>query len=76
MATNKSEQQLLSDISEKLDVVVGFLAIRGIENDQSAMVSKLSALELHPRIIGFVSGLSENAVNVRLSRDRKKKSKK
>ena len=74
--SNQSQQEVLTEISSKLDLVLGFMAVRGIENDETAMVKKLSAMGLHPRTIGLVSGLTENAVKIRLSRDRKKKPKK
>ncbi len=74
--SNQSQQEVLTEISSKLDLVLGFMAIRGIENDETAMVKRLGAMGLRPRIISHVSGLTENAVNIRLSRSRKKKSKK
>ena len=73
MSNTASEPELLSEISDKLNVIIGMLAIRGLEDDQGASVEKLHGLGLRPRVIGPIVGLSENAVNVRLTRSRKKK---
>lgn len=62
----------LAEISNQLDTVVGFLAIRGLEADSNAMIIRLRELGLGTRTMSHVLGLSENAVAIRLSRLKKK----
>lgn len=75
MSINKSQIEHLSDISEKLDTVIAFLAVRDI-NDSGAIVEKLVGMGFTAKTIAPVVGLTENAVAVRLTRLKKKKSKK
>ncbi len=72
----KSQIDILLDISSKLDTVIGFQATRGMEGDSSAVVEKLNNMGLSARTIAPIANLSENAVNIRLTRLKKKSSKK
>jgi len=76
VATVKTQQEVLTDISEKLDNILGFMAIRGIENDLGAVVARLSGFGMTQKAIARVAGLTENAVQLRLSRQKKPKTKK
>lgn len=58
-------------ISQKLDAVLAFLAVRGIEGNQSAIVERLSGAGFSRKTISLVSGLTENAVEIRLRRAKK-----
>lgn len=62
----------LAQISEKLDTVVGFLAVRGIESDPSAMIERLRGLGVGTKVIARVTGMTGNAVAIRLTRMKKK----
>lgn len=62
----------LQEISQKLDVVIAFLAARGLENNTAALVKKLADMGFGPKIIAPVVGTTENAIAIRLSRLRKK----
>ena len=73
MSNEKSQTELLSEISEKLDIVLGYLAIRGIEGDAAAIVDRLYKLSLSAKTIAPVAGLTENAVNIRLTRMKKRR---
>ena len=73
MSNEKSQTELLSEISEKLDIVLGYLAVRGIEGDAAAIVDKLHKLGLSAKTIAPVAGLTENAVNIRLTRMKKRR---
>ena len=72
MNNEKANVNHLADISEKLDAVVGFMMVRGIENDSAAVVNRLHAAGFNAKVIARVSGLTENAVAIRLSRAKKK----
>ena len=73
MNNDKSNVNHLADISEKLDTVVGFMMVRGIENDAGAVVERLRIAGFNARVIARVSGLTENAVAIRLTRAKAKK---
>lgn len=68
----KSQTELLAEISLKLDSVLGFLAASALKEDQGAVVKRLSENGLTVDSIARVAGISENAVNIRLHRIRKK----
>lgn len=72
MKTNKSEPELLADISKKLDHVIGLLTIQQTESDENAKIKLLYDLGLKPAAISAILGLSLNAVRIRMSRVRKK----
>jgi hypothetical protein len=76
VATPKTQQDALGDISEKLDSVLGFMAIKGIEGDAGKVVVRLRDLGLSAKCIARVSGMTENAVAIRFSRMNKPKAKK
>ena len=77
MATKKAAKQpltqldLLTAISEKLDNILGFLAVRGVEGDDQ-IVQRLEAFGMGPKAISRITGDSENAVGLRLMRLRRK----
>jgi len=62
----------LGEISEKLDAILGFLAIRGMEPDSAVAIARLRGLGLNNKAIACVTGLTENAVSIRISRMKKK----
>ena len=76
MTNSKSQIELMTEISEKLDSILGLLAVRGMEEDSNAVIQKLVGMGLSARAIASIVGLSENAVNIRLTRLKKKTAKK
>lgn len=72
MSVNKDEPNHLMEISEKLDAILGFLAVRGMEGDTKAMFDRLRVLGLDGKAIARVTGLTENAVAIRFTRLKKK----
>lgn len=72
MSVIKSNVDRLAEISEKLDVIIGFLAARGID-DAAAAIERLRGLGLNAKGIACITGLTENAVAIRLSRMKKSK---
>lgn len=71
MSATKSERELLEGIATKLDLVLAFMAIRGIEGDVNAIVAKLNSMKFDYKIIAIAAGISENAASIRLSRIKK-----
>ena len=71
MSDEKTQTELLHDISEKLDIVMGFLVARSI-GDSSELVERLHNMGLGPKAIAPVVGISENAAGIRVSRLKKK----
>jgi len=70
----KAEAELLSDISQKLDIVIGLLVARSMSgDDETSVFERLQRMNLSPKVIARVTGVSENAANIRLSRLRRKK---
>lgn len=76
MVTPKTPQDALTNISEKLDSILGFMAIKGIEDDAGKVVVRLRDLGLSAKCIARVSGMTENAVAIRFSRMKKSVAKK
>jgi hypothetical protein len=72
MSTIKAGTDRPTDISEKLDIIIGFLAIRGMQDDAGAMIERLRGLGLNAKATARVTGLTENAIAIRLSRMKKK----
>ena len=72
----KTSADHMADISHKLDVVLGFLAIRGMEGDQGAIVDRLSKAGHSRKVIAAVTGLTEHAVKLRQLRAKGRGSKK
>jgi hypothetical protein len=68
----KAQGDVLQDISGKLDVIIAFLAVRGLEKDTAALVEKLTGMGFGAKVIARVAGTSENAIAIRLSRMKKK----
>ena len=75
MSHEKSQTELLTDISLKLDSILAFLALKIPQNEQNALVDKLSKSGLSTDAIARVVGITENAAAIRLSRLRKKSGK-
>jgi len=72
MTNSKSQTDLLTEISSKLDTIIGFLVVRDIENDSNAIVEKLHKMGFSVRAIAPIADISENAVKIRLTRLKKK----
>lgn len=68
----KNQNELLEEISTKLDLILGYLAIRGIEDDPAKIVNKLRDLGFNNNAIAPIAGLSVDAVKKRLQRQKKK----
>lgn len=75
MSKGQADNDLLEQIASKLDLVIALLASREVEDDQGAIVKRLHELGLRAKAIAPVAGLTENAVNIRISRMRKESSK-
>lgn len=75
MNSEKSELELLTEISTKLDRVFGALIVQNDEYDENAKVKILYDLGLDPGSIALILGLSKSAVMVRMSRIRSKATK-
>jgi hypothetical protein len=63
-------EQLLFEISEKLDRIMALVAIRTVE-ERAEQVRLLDSLGLDARTIAAVTGMTPNAVALRLSRMRR-----
>ena len=72
MTNGKSQEQLLEEISKKLDSILALLAVRGLEGDIGAMVEKLDGMGLGNHVIRSIVGLKPKAVQKRIQRLRKK----
>jgi hypothetical protein len=68
MSADKSNVDHLTEISEKLDAVLGFMAISKVGEDLGKFVPRLKAMGLSPKAISRVTGITENAVAIRISR--------
>lgn len=69
----KDREDVLSEISQKLDVLIGLLVAREMgEADAAAIFQRLRNMNLSPKVIARVLGISENAANIRLSRLRRR----
>ena len=66
---NKSERDLLADISAKLDRVAALIAIQGKEQDEQ--ISVLTSLGFDSKAIGLFVGISGDAVRKRRTRNRR-----
>lgn len=65
----KGEHDLLKEISEKLDRILALMAVRDLD-DSAEKVRILNEMGMDNATIAIVTGLSKNAVAVRLSRMR------
>jgi len=72
MNRDKSQTELLADISLKLDTIMAFLASKVPQSEENALVDKLAKSGLSYDVIARVVGISENAAAIRLTRIRKK----
>jgi hypothetical protein len=61
----------LDDISEKLDGILGFLAVRELKGDVNKMLPRLKEMGLSTKMIAVITGLTENAIAIRFSRLKK-----
>ena len=68
----KAQDDVFQEISGKLDVIIAFLAARGLENDTAGLVEKLAGMGFGAKVIAPVIGTTENAIAIRLSRMKKK----
>ena len=75
MTKAKTDTELLTEISRKLDSVLGFLAASAVEKDQGAVVKRLRDSGHPTDVIARVVGISENAVAIRLTRLKQKQGK-
>jgi hypothetical protein len=66
---SSEEYDLLKEIARKLDILIGFAATVGRDDD--AQIDVLTSLGYGPAFIGPVVGLKPHAVSVRLSRRKK-----
>jgi hypothetical protein len=66
---SSEEHDLLQEIAKKLDLLIGFAATVG--RDEDAQIDVLTSLGYGPAFIGPVVGLKPHAVSVRLSRRKK-----
>jgi len=65
MAVEKTERELLHEISERLNRILGLLAIEG--KSQNQQIEILSGLGLDSKTTGLFVGLSGDAVRQRKS---------
>jgi hypothetical protein len=65
-----TDVELLQEISEKLDRVIALLALH-LDGEEGSKVDRLLALKLDYTTISLVTGLSTNAIAVRVSRAKK-----
>jgi transposase len=75
MAREKSQTEILADISLKLDTLLSLLAAKIPEGEQGALVEKLYSQGHSTPAIARIVGISENAVAIRLTRLRQKAAK-
>ena len=62
-------EQVLSEISKKLDILIGLSMMRDI-NDESEKVLRLRTLGLDNQTIASLIGITKNAVATRISRSK------
>jgi hypothetical protein len=62
-----NSEELLAEISGKLDRILGFLAISGVD-DAGERISRLRSLGLDNPTIAAMTGMTTNAVAVRVHR--------
>ena len=74
MASKRTELELLGEINEKLDKIIGLSAIQGISNERKVEV--LSELGFKSGFISSLVGMTPGAVRTAMSRKRISKAKK
>lgn len=62
------QPDVMSEINEKLGGILGFLAVRDLKGDVSQMLPRLKGMGLSSKMIALITGISENAVAIRVSR--------
>jgi DNA-directed RNA polymerase specialized sigma24 family protein len=75
MAREKSQTEILAEISLKLDTLLSLLAAKVPQSEQGELVEKLYAQGHSTSAIARIVGISENAVAIRLTRLRQKAAK-
>lgn len=65
-----NSEERLAEISEKLDRILGLMATQGVDDD-GEKVSRLRALGMDNATIASLTGLTINAVAIRVSRLKK-----
>jgi hypothetical protein len=73
MAKEKTERELLHDINEPLDKLIGIIAIQG--KPQNQQIEILDELAFDSKTIGLYVGLSSDAVRQRKSQIKRKATK-
>jgi DNA-directed RNA polymerase specialized sigma24 family protein len=68
----KTDSELLTEISQKLDSILALLAAPAVQKDEGEVIRRLYENGHSASVIARVVGISENAVAIRLSRMRKK----
>lgn len=69
----KTERQLLTEISEKLDNLIGIMAIQGRDKDEQVKI--LTSLEFSNALISKVTGIPKGTVDTTRARIKKGKKK-
>jgi DNA-directed RNA polymerase specialized sigma24 family protein len=72
----RAQPATLDDIAKKLDYILGYLAIRGIETDLNAVCERLRGFGMTHKEIAQLTGATEKAVEHRLSKLKKAVAKK
>ena len=75
MPRDKSEKEILAEISLKLDTLLALLIAKVPPSEQGALVEKLNSQGHTASAIARIVGISENAVSIRLTRLRQKAAK-
>lgn len=73
MAKEKTERELLHDVNERLDKLIGIIAIQG--KPQNQQIEILDELGFDSKTIGLYVGLSSDAVRQRKSQMKRKATK-
>ncbi len=71
MNVEKTERELLAEVSQKLDRLIGLMVIQG--KDLEAQINALYALGFNSATIGALVGLSDSTVRNRKLRRKTKK---
>ena len=68
MNRDKSEIEYLTEISIKLDCLLHVMMVNETADDANSVVKKLNGMGLGKEAIANITGLTVNAVNIRLTR--------
>ncbi len=58
MSASNTKGDGLDDISEKLDGILGFLAVRELKGDVNKMLPRLKEMGLSTKMIAVITGLT------------------